>query len=127
MTSFLVTYLFYNEEGIPIQTSLPVLAKDESDARNTMKLLAASKFYQFKEMDNETLRGCIAIIGIIVVIAIAAFFVSIFIYLLWPVVIPAVFPKLVAEGYIVGKLSPALSLGVAVLCTSLFKGASYKK
>lgn len=40
MTSFLVTYLFYNEEGIPIQTSLPVLAKDESDARNTMKLLA---------------------------------------------------------------------------------------
>lgn len=76
-------------------------------------------------MDNETLGGCIgAIIGIIVV---AAFFMSIFIYLLWPVVIPAVFPKLVAEGYIVGKLSPALSLGVAVLCTSLFKGASYKK
>lgn len=88
----------------------------------------ALKSYQFKEMDNETLRGCIgAIIGIIVIIAIAAFFMSIFIYLLWPVVIPAVFPKLVAEGYIVGKLSPALSLGVAILCTSLFKGASYKK
>lgn len=34
------TYLFYNEEGIPIQSSLPVLAKDESDARNTMKLLS---------------------------------------------------------------------------------------
>ena len=62
-------------------------------------------------MDNETFGGCIeAIIGIIVIIAIAAFFMSIFIYLLWPVVIPAVFPKLVAEGYIVGKLSPALSL-----------------
>lgn len=74
-------------------------------------------------MDNETLGGCIgAIIGITVVIAIAAFFMSIFIYL----VIPAVFPKLVAEGYIVGKLSPALSLGVAILCASLFKGTSYK-
>ena len=47
---------------------------------------------------------------------------SIFIYLLWPVV----FPKLVAEGYIIGKLSPALSLGVAILCASLFKGTSYK-
>ena len=105
MNSFLITYLFYNEEGIPIQSSLPVLAKDESDARNTMKLLAF---------------GCIEII------AIAAFFMSIFIYLLWPVVIPAVFPKLVAEGYIVGKLSPALSLGVAILCASLFKGTSYK-
>lgn len=79
-------------------------------------------------MNNNTLEGCIgAIIGIIVIIAIAAFFMSIFIYLLWPIVIPAVFPKLVAEGYIVGKLSPALSLGVAILCTSLFKGANYKK
>lgn len=78
-------------------------------------------------MDNETLGGCIgAIIGSIVIIAIAAFFMSIFIYLLWPIVIPAVFPKLVAEGYIVGKLSPALSLGVAILCVSLFKGTSYK-
>lgn len=87
----------------------------------------ALKLYQFKEMDNETLGGCIrAIIGIIVIIAIAAFFMSIFIYLLWPVVIPAVFPKLVAEGYIVGKLSPALSLGIAILCASLFKGTSYK-
>lgn len=87
----------------------------------------ALKLYQFKEMDNETLGGCIgAIIGIIVIIAIAAFFMSIFIYLLWPVVISAVFPKLVAEGYIVGKLSPALSLGVAILCASLFKGTSYK-
>lgn len=53
-----------------------------------------------------------AIIGIIVIIAIAAFFMSIFIYLLWPVMIPAVFPKLVA----VGKLSPVLSL---TLCKSL--------
>lgn len=78
-------------------------------------------------MDNETLGGCMgAIIGIVVIIAIAAFFMSIFIYLLWPVVIPAVFPKLVAEGYIVGKLSPVLSLGVAILCASLFKGTSYK-
>lgn len=51
---------------------------------------------------------------------------SIFIYLLWPIVIPAVFPKLVAEGYIVGKLSPAFSLGVAILCASLFKRTSYK-
>lgn len=108
MKSFLITYLFYNEEGIPIQSSLPVLAKDESDARNTMKLLSF---------------GCI---GIVVIIAIAAFFMSIFIYLLWPIVIPAVFPKLVAEGYIVGKLSPAFSLGVAILCASLFKGTSYK-
>lgn len=83
----------------------------------------ALKLYQFKEMDNDTFGGCIgAIIGIIVIIAIAAFFMSIFIYLLWP----AVFPKLVAEGYIVGKLSPALSLGVAILCASLFKGTSYK-
>lgn len=72
-------------------------------------------------MNNNTFEGCIgAIIGIIVIIAIAAFFMSIFIYLLWPVVIPAVFPKLVAEGYIVGQLSPALSLGVAILCASLF-------
>ena len=79
-------------------------------------------------MDNETLGGCMgAIIGIVVFIAIAAFFMSIFIYLLWPVVIPAVFPKLVAEGYIVGKLSPALSLGIAILCASLFKGTSCKK
>lgn len=78
-------------------------------------------------MNDNTLGGCIgAIIGIIVIIAIAAFFMSIFIYLLWPVVIPAVFPKLVAEGYIVGKLSPALSLGVTILCASLFKGSSYK-
>ncbi len=85
------------------------------------------KLYQFKEMDNETFCGCIgAIIGIIVIIAIAAFFMSIFIYLLWPIVIPAVFPKLVAEGYIVGKLSPALSLGVAILCASLFKRTNYK-
>lgn len=87
----------------------------------------ALKLYQFKEMDNDTFGGCIgAIIRITVVIAIVAFFMSIFIYLLWPVVIPAVFPKLVAEGYIVGKLSPALSLGVAILCASLFKGTSYK-
>lgn len=40
MNSFLITYLFYNEEGIPIRSSLPVLAKDETEARNTMKLLA---------------------------------------------------------------------------------------
>ena len=40
MNSFLITYLFYNEEGIPIRSSLPVLAKDEAEARNTMKLLA---------------------------------------------------------------------------------------
>lgn len=78
-------------------------------------------------MDNKTFGSCTgAIIGIIVIIAIAAFFMSIFIYLLWPVVIPTVFPKLVAEGYIVGKLSPALSLGVAILCASFFKGTSYK-
>ena len=32
--------------------------------------------------------------------------------------------KIRAEGYIVGKLSPALSLGVAILCV---KGTSYKK
>ena len=75
-------------------------------------------------MDNKTLGGCLA--AIIVSIAVTAFFMSIFIYLLWPVVIPAVFPKLVAEGYIVGKLSPALSLGIAILCASLFKGTSYK-
>lgn len=68
-------------------------------------------------MDNKTFGSCIGtIIGIVVIIAIAAFFMSIFIYLLWPIVIPAVFPKLVAEGYIVGKLSPAFSLGVAILC-----------
>lgn len=84
---------FYNEEGIPIQSSLPVLAKDESDARNTMKLLSS---YQFKEMDNKTIG---IIIGIVVIIAIAAFFMSIFIYY-----------SDVAEGYIV----PAFSLGVAI-------------
>lgn len=72
-------------------------------------------------MDNKTFESCIGIIiGIVVIIAIAAFFMSIFIYLLWPIVIPAVFPKLVAEGYIV------VSLGVAILCASLFKGTSYK-
>ena len=60
--------------------------------------------------------GCI---GIVVIIAIAAFFMSIFIYSI-------VIPKLVAEGYIVGKLSPAFSLEVAILCASLFKGTSYK-
>ena len=76
-------------------------------------------------MDNKTFGSCIGIIiGIVVIIAIAAFFMSIFIYLLWPIVIPAVFPKLVAEGYIVGKLSPAFSLGVAILCASLFRGWS---
>lgn len=62
MKSFLITYLFYNEEGIPIQSSLPVLAKDESDARNS-----ALKSYQFKEMDNKTFGSCIGIIiGIVV-------------------------------------------------------------
>lgn len=71
-------------------------------------------------MDNKTFGSCIGIIiGIVVIIAIAAFFMSIFIYLLWP-------PQYVAEGYIVGKLSPAFSLGVAILCASLFKGTSYK-
>ena len=86
MKSFLITYLFYNEEGIPIQSSLPVLAKDESDARNTMKLLSFGCSYQFKEMDNKTFGSCIGIIiGIVVIIAIAAFFMSIFIYLLWPI------------------------------------------
>lgn len=69
-----------------------------------------------QEMDNKTFGSCI---GIVVIIAIAAFFMSIFIYLLC-------FPKLVAEGYIVGKLSPAFSLRVAILCASLFKGTSYK-
>lgn len=78
-------------------------------------------------MDNKTLGGCLAaIIAIIVSIAVTAFFMSIFIYLLWPVVILAVFPKLVAEGYIVGKLSLALSLGVAILFTCLFKSESKK-
>lgn len=75
-------------------------------------------------MDNKTLGGCLA--AIIVSIAVTAFFMSIFIYLLWPVVIPAVFPKLVAEGYIVDKLSLALSLGVAILFTCLFKSESKK-
>ena len=75
-------------------------------------------------MDNKTLGGCLA--AIIVSIAVTAFFMSIFIYLLWPVVIPAVFPKLVAEGYIVGKLSLAFSLGVAILFTCLFKSESKK-
>lgn len=40
MKSFLITYSFFNEEGIPIISFLPVLAKDENEARNTMKLLA---------------------------------------------------------------------------------------
>jgi hypothetical protein len=71
-------------------------------------------------MDNKTLGGRLA--AIIVSIAVTAFFMSIFIYLLWP----AVFPKLVAEGYIVGKLSLALSLGVAILFTCLFKSESKK-
>lgn len=75
-------------------------------------------------MDNKTLGGCLA--AIIVSIAVMAFFMSIFIYLLWPVVILAVFPKLVAEGYIVGKLFLALSLGVAILFTCLFKSESKK-
>lgn len=75
-------------------------------------------------MDNKTLGGCLA--AIIVSIAVTAFFMSIFIYLLWPVVIPAVFPKLVAKEYIVGKLSLALSLGVAILFTCLFKSESKK-
>lgn len=79
-------------------------------------------------MNNKTFKNRIGIImGIVVIIAIAAFFMSIFIYLLWPVVIPTVFPKLVAEGYIVGKLSPAFSLGLAILCVTLFKRTSYKK
>lgn len=48
----------------------------------------ALKSYQFKEMDNKTFGSCIGIIiGIVVIIAIAAFFMSIFIYLLWPIVI----------------------------------------
>ena len=45
MTPFLVTYHFYNEEGISIQTS----AKDETEARNTMKLLASSNFINSKK------------------------------------------------------------------------------
>lgn len=53
------SFLIYNEEGIPIQSSLPVLAKDEY----TMKLLSFG-----------------VLIGIVVIIAIAAFFMSIFIY-----------------------------------------------
>lgn len=40
MHSFLVEYIFYNEEGIPIRTSVPVLANDEAEARGVMKLRA---------------------------------------------------------------------------------------
>lgn len=113
MKSFLITYLFL---FLPSKKYYEVTL-----------IWGALKSYQFKEMDNKTFGSYIGIIiGIVVIIAIAAFFMSIFIYLLWPIVIPAVFPKLVAEGYIVGKLSPAFSLGVAILCASLFKGTSYK-
>lgn len=47
----------------------------------TYEVTLALKSYQFKEMDNKTFGSCIGIIiGIVVIIAIAAFFMSIFIY-----------------------------------------------
>lgn len=42
MKSFLITYLFYNEEGIPIQSSLPVMIVNVDE----LALLSAIEFSQ---------------------------------------------------------------------------------
>lgn len=77
---------------------------------------------------NNNFISCIgAIISVVIFVVVAASLLSIFIYLLWPAVVPAVFPRLVAEGYIVGKPSFLLSLGIAMLCTALFSTRSSSK
>lgn len=40
MSKYNVEYLFYNEEGIPIYTSLVVSARSEKEACNTTRSLA---------------------------------------------------------------------------------------
>ena len=71
-------------------------------------------------MNNNFISCIAAIISVIIFVIFAAFLLGGFIYLLWPAVVPAVFPRLVAEGYIVAKPSFLLSLGIAMLCAALF-------
>lgn len=79
-------------------------------------------------MNNDNFISCIgAIISVIIFVVVAASLMSIFIYLLWPAVVPAVFPRLVAEGYIIGKPSFLLSFGIAMFCATLFSTRSSSK
>lgn len=67
-----------------------------------------------------------AIIFVIIAALIAAL-VAIPIMLLWSLIIPAVFPGLVSEGYITDNIGFFQSIGLYLLFTILFKNFSTKR
>ena len=68
--------------------------------------------------------GCL---GLITLFVILIFFHTIILYFLWPLVIPVVFPGLVAAGYIAIKLPFWVCFGFSLICGCLFRSINYPK
>lgn len=66
----------------------------------------------------ETLIKCLGIIGVLLVIV---FLSTIILYFVYPWIIPAVFPGLVAKGYIAAKLTFWQYWGLSLMCGLLFR------
>lgn len=74
-------------------------------------------------MKNDVILLCMFVLLLLLAATIGGFFV----WLLWPIVIPAVFPGLVASGTIAAELSFLQSVALSWLCAVLFKTTSTSK
>lgn len=64
--------------------------------------------------------GALLVVGIVALVSVLG---GLFVWLLWPAVVPVAFPGLVASGAIAGELSFWHSILLAWLCGTLFKSA----
>lgn len=73
---------------------------------------------------EELFKGFIALVFVFFVIFLVAIFGGILTWLIWPHIIPVVFPGLVAKGYIVSKLSLWNAILINWLFGVLFKSSN---
>lgn len=78
----------------------------------------------------EILTSIAKIVGVVALVLVTLFLFSaigaVVLMWLWPLVIPNVFPGLVASGAIAGRLSFWVSFGLMFLCGMLFKSSNTK-
>lgn len=76
---------------------------------------------------NELITTVAAFLLGVIVVGIALGFVGLLVWLIWPGVVPFVFPKLVEAGVIAGKISIWRAILLSWLCGLLFRGTNTKK
>lgn len=75
---------------------------------------------------NNLFTGLGMVVAAILLITFAAFIGGTIVWLIWPVVIPTIFPAAVASGAVAGKLSWWVAVCLTWLCALLLKSSSSK-